>query len=139
MNAQWKDYIAREVLIITALWTAAIAGQPLLLYLRIPIGVWRFTVFLYWLRLCYGAVQHARTRPHLHAVCGLSLAVTGTFLVMLGPFTFFGWWQRGRIVGLVLLVAGIGVIAVAKRFFGKASRADAPMVSENTATTPSDG
>ena len=118
-NTEWKDLMAREILLATALFIFAIAAQPLIIRLRMPLGTWALALVLYWLRLCFGAARYARTRPPLYRDVARILGVIGTLLVILGSFCLSGQLLPGPVFGTVFLVSGVLLLAWSNRTFWK--------------------
>ena len=118
-NTEWKDLMAREILLATALFIFAIAAQPLIIRLRMPLGTWALALVLYWLRLCFGAARYARTRPPLYRDVARILGVIGTLLVILGSFCLSGQLLPGPVFGTIFLVSGVLLLAWSNRTFWK--------------------
>jgi hypothetical protein len=118
-NTEWKDLLAREVLLATAILILAVAAQPLAIRLRLPLGTWGLAFLIYWLRLCYGAARYARTRPPLYRDVARILGVIGTLLVILGSFCLSGRLLPGPVFGTTFLVSGVLLIAWSNRTFWK--------------------
>jgi hypothetical protein len=137
LSNDWKDLIAREVLIVTALLVGIFAAQPLLLHLGVGYGILYPALFLYWLRLCYGAVSYARTRPHLHHDFHRVLTVLGTLIVLLGSFWLFSNVAVPKALGAVVLIGGVLTIAWAQQLFAKPPREPASAPVAETPRTES--
>lgn len=125
-NTEWKDLFAREVLLATAIFILAIAAQPLAIRMRVPLGTWALALVLYWLRLCFGAVRYARTRPPLYKDVARILGVIGTLFVILGSFCLSSQLLPGPVFGTVLLVSGVILIAWSNQTFWKPAQHNRP-------------
>ena len=119
ISSDWKDLAAREVVIVTALLVGVFAAQPLLARMGVGYGILYPALFLYWLRVCFGACASARTRPHLHHDFHRVLTVLGTLLTILGSFWLFSEVPVPAVLAVLFLVAGVLVIASAQRVFGR--------------------
>jgi len=131
-STEWKDLFAREILLASAIFIVAIAAQPLVIRMRVPVGTWGLAAFLYWLRLCYGAAQYARKRPSLYKDVARILTVIGTLLVILGSFCLSGQLMPGPIFGTLFLVSGVLLMAWSYRTFSKPARAEHRDESQTT-------
>ncbi len=128
-NTEWKDLFAREILLATAIFVLAVAAQPLVIRLRVPLGTWALALVLYWARLFYGAASYARTRPPLYRDVARILALIGTLLVILGSFCLSGQLLPGPVFGTILLVCGVLLLAWSRRAFGKPAHSKPPTPS----------
>jgi len=132
---EWKDTAARETLIVTALLVGTLTAQPLLLRLEMGYGILYPALFLYWLRICYGAVRYAHSRPHLHHDFHRILTVLGTLLTMLGAFWMFSGVAVPKWLPVSALAGGVALIVWAQRLFSKSPRHGSAAVNSQSPAT----
>jgi peptidoglycan/LPS O-acetylase OafA/YrhL len=125
-NTEWKDWLAREVLLATAIFVVAVAAQPLVIRLWLPLDTWGLLSCSIGCGFVLERLEYARTRPPLYRDVARILGVIGTLLVILGAFCLGGQLLPGPIFGVVFLVSGIALIAWSNRAFWKPAHQNHP-------------
>ena len=141
MKDTTRDFVAMELLILATLAVASLITP----FLLSALGLWLPPTYiggvLYLFRWTWWAVQHCRSRPHLHAAVARLLRVAGA-LVSLGGvmLLLFALRQqsRGAILGgvaaLALLGAGVRLIWWSYKEFSKPEPREHPGSAPSSAS-----